>query len=76
MENFVSNNYIQFLEMAVRYMMVDQPEKAMDWIEKGSEIHDPQMIYITSGIYNLDPLHKNPRFSAIVEKMNLPLPED
>jgi hypothetical protein len=56
--------------------MANQPDKAMDWIEKGFKIHDPQMIYITSGIYNLDPLYKNPHFIAIVEKMNLPLPED
>jgi len=47
----------------------------MDYIEKGFEIHDPAMTYIATKICNLDPLFKNPRFIAICEKMNLPLPK-
>ncbi|MDF1574583.1 MAG: hypothetical protein P1P86_05270, partial [Bacteroidales bacterium] len=62
-------------EMAIRYMMVDQPDKAMDWIEKGFEVRDPVMPYITTQMFFLDPLFDNPRFIEIVQKMNLPLPE-
>jgi tetratricopeptide (TPR) repeat protein len=76
MEEFATNNPVSIIDMAVRHIMANQLDKAMDWIEKGFEIHDPQMVYITSGMYNLDPLFKNPRFIAIVEKMNLPLPEE
>ena len=47
----------------------------MDWVEKGFEMHDPQMTYITTLGYNHDPLFKNPRFIAICEKMNLPIPK-
>jgi TolB-like protein len=75
LEKFAENNYIQFLEMTMRYLYVNQPDKAMDWIEKGFELHDPQMSYISSTIYYLDPLFGNPRFIAICEKMNLPLPK-
>jgi hypothetical protein len=57
-------------------IMANQYDKAMDWVEKGYELHDQNMPYIANSIYNLDPLHDNPRFIAIVEKMNLPLPED
>jgi TolB-like protein len=75
LENFASDNYISFMDMSLRYIIADQPEKAMDWIEKGYELHDPQMTYITTRMYHLDPLFTNPRFIKIVEKMNLPLPE-
>jgi tetratricopeptide (TPR) repeat protein len=73
MEEFASNNPIPAIDMALRYIMVNQPDKAMDWLEKGFEIHDPKMRWITQ-IYNLDTLFTNPRFIDIVEKMNLPLP--
>jgi TolB-like protein len=75
LEEFAEKNTTQFLEMAFRYIVANQPDKAMDWIEKGFEIHDPQMVYITSGMVNYDPLFKNPRFIAMVEKMNLSLPK-
>jgi TolB-like protein len=75
MEKYAENNYIQFLEMTMKYIYANQPDKAMDWIEKGFELHDPQMTYIATRLYNLDPLFGNPRFIAICEKMNLPLPK-
>ena len=62
--------------MAFRYIIANQPDKAMDWIEKGFEIHDPVMIYIATKMFNLDPLFGNPRFIAICEKMKLPLPQN
>jgi serine/threonine protein kinase len=74
LEKFAENNYIGFLDMAMRYLYVNQPDKAMDWIQKGFEMHDPQMTYIAIPLYyDLDPLLGNPRFIAICEKMNLPL---
>ncbi len=75
LEKFAENNYIQFLEMAMRYLIAEQPEKAMDWIEKGYELHDPHMTFITSKTHNMDPLFNNPRFIAMCEKMNLPVPK-
>ncbi len=75
LEKFAENNYIRFLDMTMRYLYVNQPDKAMEWIEKGLEMHDPTMTYISSPLCNLDPLFGNPRFIAICEKMNLPLPK-
>jgi hypothetical protein len=73
LEKFAENNYIGFLDMAMRYLYVNQADKAMDWIEKGFEMHDPQMTYIAIPLYyDLDPLFGNLRFVAICEKMNLP----
>jgi hypothetical protein len=48
LEKFAENNYIQFLEMAARYIIAEQPDKAMDWIEKGYELHDPNWTFISS----------------------------
>jgi tetratricopeptide (TPR) repeat protein len=75
LEKFAENNYVSFLDMSFRYLFVNQPDRAMDWIEKGFEMHDPQMAYISSTTYYLDPLFRNPRFISICEKMNLPLPK-
>ena len=75
LEKFAENNPITFMDMAMRYIMADQPDKAMDWVEKGYEMHDPQMTYIATKIYTLEPLFNNPRFISILNKMNLPLPK-
>ena len=76
MEALALNSYVVPVEMAFRYVMANQYDKAMDWVEKGFELHDQNMPYIATGAYNLDPLHNNPRFIEILQKMNLPLPED
>ena len=73
LEEYSENNHIGPLYMAMTYMYANQPDKAMDWLEKGFEQHDPKMIYIAS-IFDFDPLFNNPRFIAICKKMNLPLP--
>ena len=74
-EAYAENKPIAPIELAVRYVYANMPDKAMDWQEKGFEMRDPKMPYIATGVYNLDPLFSNPRFIAILEKMNLPLPE-
>jgi TolB-like protein len=75
-EVFVQGNPDAPVAMAIGYIYANQPDKAMDWIEKGFEIHDPNMPYIATPGYNLDPLFGNPRFINIVKKMNLPLPKN
>jgi TolB-like protein len=75
LEKYAENNYIGFTDMAFRYIVANQPDKAMDWIEKGFELHDPLMTYITTPAQYFDSLFGNPRFIAICEKMNLPIPK-
>ncbi len=75
LEKYAENNYICFMDMSTRYIIANQPDKAMDWIEKGFDLHDPQMTYLAATGQYFDPLFGNPRFIAICEKMNLPLPE-
>jgi serine/threonine-protein kinase len=62
------------LAVATCYYFMKQYDKAMDWLEKGYELHDPAMMYI--GWSNSDSLYDNPRFIALLEKMNLPIPKD
>ena len=76
LEKFAENNPISPIDMALRYIMANQPDKAMDWIEKGFEQHDPNMAVITIKAYNFDPLFNNPRFIDIIKKMNFPLPNN
>ena len=68
-----SYNAISPIDMAYRYIYGNQPEKAMDWLEKGYELHDPVMPYIAV-TETFAPLFDNPRFIDIVKKMKLPLP--
>jgi tetratricopeptide (TPR) repeat protein len=74
MEKYAEKNYVSFLDMSSRYILVNQPEKAMDWIEKGFEQRDPLFGYIVASGRNFEPLYDNPRFIAICKKANLPLP--
>ena len=64
------------LMLAELYIKANNVDKALDWLEKGYEIHGPDMPYIATGIYPYAPLYGNPRFNAILEKMNLPSPGD
>lgn len=75
MERYSKDSPVSAIDMAMRYIMANNPEKAMDWIEKGFEIHDPQMTYITASGGHFKLLFGNPRFVAIAEKMSLPLPQ-
>ena len=72
-EVLAQKQYVQPTELAMRYMMVDQPDKAIEWLEKGYEVRDPVMPYLGWG-YLYEPLFDNPRFIEILQKMNLPLP--
>lgn len=75
-EVLAQKGYFSPFEMGIRYRWVNQPDKAMEWFEKGFELHDPNMVYINTSFNSRDPLFSNPRFIAIVEKMNLPLPKN
>ncbi len=48
--------------------MVDQADKAMEWIEKGFEVRDPNMPYIATPGYLFEPLFDNPRFIEIIRE--------
>jgi TolB-like protein/tetratricopeptide (TPR) repeat protein len=75
LEEFAQNNPVSYSDMTGIYLNMNQPDKAMDWLEKGFELHDPIMTYITARGNGTKALFNNPRFIALVKKMNLPLPK-
>jgi TolB-like protein/tetratricopeptide (TPR) repeat protein len=59
-------------EIASFYAVAGESEKAVEWLEKGLDPHDPVMPYI--GVLPIyDDLHADPRFQELMRKMNLPV---
>ena len=75
LEMRAAKSYLVPADMAMRYYMINQDDKVMDWIEKGTEVHDVSTLYVGTGFCNFARLHNHPRFMALLEKMNLPLPK-
>ena len=71
METAAQQNFIQPLGVATYYLELKNTEKALEWIEKAFEGHDPEMPYISTYNAEYDQLYDHPRFIAIMEKMNL-----
>ena len=59
--------------IAVDYILLNDYEKAIDWLEKGIEERDFGMTQIYSfPLYQVDELLQNKRYQAILKKMNFP----
>lgn len=74
-EEMIRTGYGHPLDYAARYRLLDMYDEVLEWLEIGYESHDPNMPYITVGFYSFDSLYEDPRFQAIVQKMNLPPPK-
>jgi len=59
--------------IAKRYLDAGDYDRAIDWLEKAYEKHDPSMPYIGMALY--DPLRSDLRFQDLLRKMNLPVDE-
>ena len=73
LEKYSKENYYIPPDMAMRYLWVNNVEKALDWLEKGYDIHDQQMTYIFVAFRKNELIKDNPRFIALLKKMNLPV---
>jgi len=67
--------FVMPVDMAARLTFIGREEEALEWLETGLEIRDQNMPYINAGFTMLDNLYDEPRFIALLEKMNLPFPE-
>ena len=61
---------------AERYLKLREYDKAMDCLEKDYEMRDMGIAFIATNNGLFDQLKDNPRYIALLKKMNLPLPED
>jgi adenylate cyclase len=63
--------HIPIVDVANLYVWAGEKARALDWLEKGLEARDPNVLFI-----NADPamavLRSEPRFQAIVRQLNLP----
>jgi TolB-like protein/Tfp pilus assembly protein PilF len=53
------------------YVCCGNKERALDYLERCYEVHDPNLIYLSLPVF--DCLHNEPRYQALCRKMNLPL---
>jgi len=70
-EAFARNNFVLPFDIAQICVYTGDNGRTLAWLEKGYEIHDPSMPYLGQWPM-LDPLHSEPRFQALLKKMNLP----
>ena len=73
-EEAANERYIDIDIQGYRYLEINNYDKAMDCYEKAYEIHHPSMPYISGLVRNYEQLRDNPRYIALLKKMNLPLP--
>jgi len=66
--------YIGPCFIAYPYAAAGETEKALEWLEKGFEIGDPNMPYMAEPIF-VDLLHNEPRYQDLLRKMNLTVDE-
>jgi adenylate cyclase len=74
LENLNEKGYILNWTLAFYYYAINQDDKAMDYFEKSAKAHE-YVADIGTGIYDFSRLYDNPRFIALMKKMNLPLPK-
>ena len=63
-------SYVTPADIYWLYLQAGDKGQALDWMEKGFEVRDPNMPYI--GLPDTDSLRSEPRYQAVLRKMNLP----
>jgi TolB-like protein/Tfp pilus assembly protein PilF len=58
-------------DIASFYVFAGEKDEAIEWLEKGLEIHDPALPYI--GLPSYDDIRSDPRFQNILRRVGLPV---
>ena len=58
--------------IAHHYLRAGDNGRAIDWLERAYEVHNPNLPYL--GAPDYDPLRSDPRFQDLLRRMNLPTP--
>ena len=74
LEFLSEKEYVPNNDLAFRYYFIKNDEKALDYLEKAFEAHE-NITNINTRYLGLPRLYNDPRFIAILNKMNLPLPK-
>jgi TolB-like protein/DNA-binding winged helix-turn-helix (wHTH) protein/Tfp pilus assembly protein PilF len=65
------HRYVSGFFFAQAYIGVGQSDQAITWLERAYEEHDQWMVFANS-YPGLDPLRSEPRFQALLRRMNFP----
>jgi serine/threonine protein kinase/tetratricopeptide (TPR) repeat protein len=64
-------SFVSPADIAILYVDAHEYDKALDWLERGFEVRDPNLPYID--LFSSDPLlRSDPRFQDLLRRMNLP----
>ncbi len=74
-ELLAQKKYVPQNVLAARHYSNGEYSKALDDLEKGYELHEPNMTYLAAGDNGFVELYDSARFIAIVDSMNLPHPK-
>ena len=58
--------------VAALFVAAGEHDRALDWLEEGVQIRNPNMPSFVSGAPILDTLRNDPRFRDLLRRMNLP----
>ena len=70
LEQTARQSYVPAYYIAIAYLGLDELDRALHWLERGCEERGPQMPFIAAEPV-FDPLREEPRFQALLKKMNL-----
>ena len=65
-EGWIGNAWV----LALIYARLDDKNQALDWLERAYEVRYPSILYLKI-VPEFDPLHSEPRFQALLEKVGL-----
>jgi predicted Zn-dependent protease len=65
------HRYVSGFFFAEAYVGLGQRDQAVTWLERAYEEHDQWMVFANS-YPGLDRLHSEPRFQALLRRMNFP----
>jgi len=68
----LKNNLREERDQVIRYISVKKYDKALDYFEKAYEMHSPNLSGISNNTF-FNELKDNPRYIALLKKMNLPV---
>lgn len=71
MKETAQHRYVSGFFFAEAYLGLGEKDQALTWLERAYEEHDQWMVYVNS-YPGLDRLRSEPRFQALVRRMNFP----
>src|ERR1051325_6041762 len=73
LQQWMNRRYVSAGNIATIYIGLDQKQLAFEWLEKGAENKDVELVWLkVSPLF--DPLRDDPRFTKLLERVNPVLP--